>query len=67
MSEILWQVSARLLAGNHWLAPDGEMLVQDDGRAAIDVALAPAAQHETELAVRAPDTAGRYELELDLL
>lgn len=51
--------------GNHWLNAAGDMLVQDDGRAAL-----PADTNgpiDLELAVKAPSDAGEYICELDLV
>jgi SAM-dependent methyltransferase len=66
-SEILWPASAQLLVGNHWLGPDHEVLVNDDGRATIDVAIAPGGLQEVELVVVAPDAPALYQLEIDLV
>ena len=53
--------------GNHWCSRDGEMLVQDDGRAALPSTLEPGSRHTLTLAVRTPAQAGEYILELDLV
>jgi len=66
-SELPWPASARLLVGNHWLAPDGTVLVPDDGRAAIEAPIPAGGRYEITLAVCAPELPGSYLLELDLL
>jgi SAM-dependent methyltransferase len=53
--------------GNHWLAEDGGLLVLDDGRIGLGRDLESGAEVELELRVRAPETPGRYVLELDLV
>lgn len=65
--EFLWPASARLNVGNHWLAADGEMLVRDDARAPIEQDLASGAADIIELPVVAPDAAGQYLLEVDVV
>ena len=57
----------QILIGNHWLAPDGRIVVNDDGRGSIPYDLPPGDSIELLLAVNAPKTAGDYLLEIDLL
>ena len=52
---------------NHWLSRTGEVVVADDGRARLTTPMAPGGQAEFELNVRAPDIAGEYLLEIDLV
>ena len=52
---------------NHWLAEDGRLLVQDDGRAPLPGDLGPGAAAELAVEVSAPADPGRYALELDLV
>jgi len=66
-SALPWPASARLRVGNHWLAADGTVLTNDDARALLDEDVAPGAHVEVELAVLAPDTPGRYQLEMDVV
>ena len=53
--------------GNHWLSSEGEMLQIDDGRAGIIEAVKPLESVELLLLVRAPNKAGDYLLELDMV
>jgi hypothetical protein len=53
--------------GNHWLAPDGTVLVPDDGRAVIETPIPAGGRYKITLAVCAPEAPGSYLLELDLL
>jgi SAM-dependent methyltransferase len=52
---------------NHWLAADGRLLVQDDGRAPLPGDVGPGAVAELAVEVTAPAEPGRYLLELDLV
>jgi len=53
--------------GNHWLDRKGNMIRNDDGRATLLVDLRPGEQAQFTFAVNAPQTAGEYFLELDML
>lgn len=53
--------------GNHWLDVNGNVIINDDGRAALLKDLRPAEQVELNLIVNAPKTPGDYLLELDML
>jgi hypothetical protein len=57
----------RLFVGNHWLDASGRVVVNDDARAALPFDLAPGAEVETTLNVKAPRAAGEYFLEVDLV
>jgi hypothetical protein len=57
----------RLFLGNHWLAPDGRILTNDDGRSSLPYDLAPGEEIELLLTVTAPREPGDYFLEVDLL
>lgn len=67
-SAATWRVDAygAIRIGNHWLS-GGEMVVQDDGRAALPPALEPGAKAVLELTVKAPARAGDYLLEIDIV
>ena len=54
-------------AGNHWLSPEGTILINDDGRAALLRDLRPGEELELKLTVNAPKKPGSYLLEIDLL
>jgi 4-amino-4-deoxy-L-arabinose transferase-like glycosyltransferase len=53
--------------GNHWLDSRGNVIINDDGRAAVLKDLKPGEQAELKLVVNAPKTPGDYLLELDML
>jgi len=53
--------------GNHWLDRKGNMIRHDDGRATLTADLRPGEQAQLTFAVNAPQTAGEYYLELDML
>jgi hypothetical protein len=53
--------------GNHWLAADGRVLRNDDGRAPLARDLAPGEETLMPLVVNAPRAAGDYVLEVDAL
>lgn len=53
--------------GNHWLDRGGNVIINDDGRAALLKDLRPGEQTELSLVVNVPKTAGEYLLELDML
>ena len=53
--------------GNHWLQDDGTRLIDDDARALLPYPVLPGATAEIPLTVQAPDTSGRYLLEVDLV
>ncbi|MBI1748412.1 MAG: class I SAM-dependent methyltransferase [Acidobacteria bacterium] len=53
--------------GNHWLDQDQNLIVLDDGRAALTGVLLPNQEVDLELYVNAPNQPGRYILELDLV
>jgi hypothetical protein len=53
--------------GNHWLAPSGQTLINDDGRSALLRDLKPGEAIELPLTVNAPAVPGRYLLEVDML
>ncbi len=54
-------------AGNHWLSPEGKVVINDDGRAAMLRDLRPGEELELKLTVNAPKKPGSYLLEIDLL
>lgn len=53
--------------GNHWLHDDGRRAVDDDGRAWLPERVEPGMTVEIPLRVQAPESPGRYVLELDLV
>jgi hypothetical protein len=63
-----WSVPAGAIrAGNHWrAAADNAMLVQDDGRSSVPP-LQPGEHCSVTLDIRAPDRAGSYVCEIDLV
>ena len=71
--EELWRAGDRSLAayrvelGNHWLEPDGKVVINDDGRNAMTRDVAPGATATMTLTITAPRRPGQYLLELDLL
>jgi SAM-dependent methyltransferase len=52
---------------NHWLNEKGARVVNDDARAALSHDVRPGEAAVVELEVRAPDTSGQYQLEVDLV
>jgi 4-amino-4-deoxy-L-arabinose transferase-like glycosyltransferase len=72
-SNIVWPARERsggtfqVSAGNHWLDQSGNILVNDDGRAALLGDLPLGQQVELKLTVNAPKKAGSYLLEVDML
>jgi SAM-dependent methyltransferase len=52
---------------NHWIHGDGTMAVPDDGRAYLTRTLQPGATCDVLLDVQAPQSAGEYTLEVDLV
>jgi len=57
--------SGPLRLGNHWLSAGQEMLIQDDGRAALPSEIAPGQQCHVTIEVTAPMDPGEYVLECD--
>jgi 4-amino-4-deoxy-L-arabinose transferase-like glycosyltransferase len=72
-SNIVWSARERsggsfqVSAGNHWLDHDGNMVINDDGRAALLQDLRPAQEVHLKLTVNAPKKSGSYLLEVDML
>ena len=73
LSPVAWPARERsggkfqVSLGNHWLDARGNVLVNDDGRAAMLRDLGPGEETELTLVVNAPRQPGDYVLELDLL
>ncbi|MFN2533019.1 MAG: hypothetical protein ABR555_17170 [Pyrinomonadaceae bacterium] len=73
LSPVLWPARERaaspfqISAGNHWLGPDGRMLIGDDGRGPLLADLSPATESLISLTVNAPPNPGEYVLEIDML
>jgi SAM-dependent methyltransferase len=53
--------------GNHWLSPDGRMLIQDDGRTALPEGIEPRTPLRVTVEATAPRDSGDYILECDLV
>lgn len=66
-SSHVWPGNAYVRLGNHWLDGNGRMIIENDGRAALGVALPPGGEQTVDLVARAPAVAGRHILELDLV
>jgi len=60
-----WNYAVQL--GNHWLTPEGATAVWDDSRQPLPCDLAPRAEIQMILTVTAPDSPGKYVLELDMV
>lgn len=65
-SGVPWAVDAQLRLGDHWYRAGG-LSTWDDARADLAHAVAPGSTVQVGLTVTAPEVAGDYELELDLL
>ena len=59
--------SSGITVGNHWLSPDGEMLVWSDGRSPLKEPIAAGRKGTTTLRITAPSTSGRFLVEVDLI
>jgi len=59
--------SSGITVGNHWLSPDGEVLVWSDGRAPLTEPIAAGSKGAATLEITAPAVGGRYLLEVDLI
>jgi SAM-dependent methyltransferase len=66
-SGLCWPAGPRLAVGNHWRGAEGDLLVLDDGRAALAEQLDPGVATLLDLPVRVPATPGAYVLEVDLV
>lgn len=53
--------------GNHWLSQEGDLLINDDGRASLAQNLKPMEEVNVDLNVTAPVEPGKYILELDMV
>lgn len=53
--------------GNHWLDTNSNMIMNDDGRAALPFDLEPDEEVELLLTITVPQTAGEYVLEIDMV
>ena len=53
--------------GNHWLSPDGRMLIQDDGRTGLPDDIEPTTPLRVSVEATAPRDPGDYLLECDLV
>lgn len=67
-SELPWPAHAQsgLALGNHWLSPEGEILIWSDGHCPLPRLLAPHQSMGLRLMIRAPERPGPALLELDL-
>jgi SAM-dependent methyltransferase len=62
-----WPADRFVNLGNHWRRADGSLLRQDDGRVSLPGTTAPGGDVELTLEMQAPDEAGTFLLELDLV
>jgi len=53
--------------GNHWLNSDGQIIVNDDGRATLLRDLAAGQEQQFSFTINAPKSPGQYLLEVDAL
>jgi len=56
-----------IAAGNRWLAPDGKLVTNMDGRYGLDKDLKPGEETTLPLQITAPKDPGDYLLEVDML
>lgn len=72
-SNVVWTARERsggvfqVSAGNHWLDQQGNMVINDDGRAALLRDLGSGQETELKLTVNAPGKPGNYLLEIDMV
>ena len=68
-SSIAWDQSAvgAIRLGNHWRGASGEMLIQDDGRAALKGVIEAREMLRASIKVQAPPDAATFLCELDLV
>jgi hypothetical protein len=66
ISTVIWPMLG-LTFGNHWLASNGKVLVNDDARTGLAFDLRPGETVELPLTVTAPSASGNYILELDMV
>jgi SAM-dependent methyltransferase len=66
-SPVVWDHSAPLRVGNHWLDEGGQMISLDDGRTPLGRQVDPGERLLVELTVTAPERPGRYILEVDVV
>ncbi len=66
-SEPSAQGDYQIRLGNHWLSVHGKMLVNDDGRAALPIDVAPGMSVTLPLTINTPVKKGGYILELDMV
>jgi 4-amino-4-deoxy-L-arabinose transferase-like glycosyltransferase len=57
----------QIAAGNHWLDSQGEIVINDDGRAPLTRDLPPGESIEIPLTINAPSQSGNFQLEIDML
>jgi hypothetical protein len=69
LSSIAWDqpLTGSIRLGNHWRGLNGEMLVQDDGRAVLPSVVQPGHVVRVALAVQAPPEGGTLLCEFDLV
>lgn len=66
-SAVRWESGRFLRLGNHWRSRWGRMRVQDDGRTVVPDGLAPRDSTIIPLTVTGPPSAGRHQIEVDLV
>ena len=73
VSDITWPAMGdsddkyQIRLGNHWLSQEGELLVNDDGRADLPQDLKPMEEVNLDISVKTPIKPGKYILELDMV
>ncbi|HZD65740.1 MAG TPA: methyltransferase domain-containing protein [Acidimicrobiales bacterium] len=66
-SDATWRFPRPPFVGNHWLTPGDDVLVQDDGRAALPQELAPGESAVATLGIGVPRRPGTYVLAVDVV
>ena len=70
-SPVAWRhdipAGRHICVANHWLRPDGDVAIFDDGRALLPRTIGPGDTFEVPLRVQAPGEPGDYVLEIDLV
>lgn len=73
VSDITWPAMGdsddkyQIRLGNHWLSQEGELLVNDDGRANLLQDLKPMEEVNVDISMKTPIKPGKYILELDMV
>jgi SAM-dependent methyltransferase len=73
ISDVAWpavpttDTTYQVVLGNHWLDASGQVVLNDDGRAALPQSLQPLEEVVVPLTITGPKQPGSYILELDLV